>query len=139
METINYVDEMSKKLENIKHELFSGGGIHQALFLLETLLCCDDNTFNMEDVLRRIGREYDNLNEKLKIRFIIPIVNFDYLAENGKEYVCLDTDLRLCVKKKGDADWHDVAFVMPYADVSSIRRMIYDYDNKLEEENLDNE
>ena len=44
---------MEKKFENIKSELFLGGGYSQALFLLEALLC-DEKVVKMEDMLRII-------------------------------------------------------------------------------------
>ena len=130
--TYSFHEEMDKRTKNITNELFSNGGTSQALFIIETLLC-DGNLFSMEEVLRRVGNNFDRLNDKLKVKFITHIANFDFLAEFGREYVCLDTDLRLCVKKKGDMDWNDVTFVLPYADVSSIKRLIYDYYNNLDE------
>lgn len=120
---------MEKKIEKIVHELYSGGGYGQALMLLSTLI--DSKQFpNMEDFLRMVGRRFDEHIEIMEKRTIIPIEMYDYLAENGEKYTCLDKDLKFCVKRKGDSDWKDVAYVMPRFDTTKASDIIYKHQKK---------
>lgn len=107
---------MEKKFENIKSELFQGGGYGQALMLLE-LLICDEGIVKVEDLLKIIGRNFDRKCEQLSKDSIIPIDRYDYLAKEGKKYVCLDKDLKFCILEKGKEEWNNVAYVFPYFDI----------------------
>ena len=107
---------MEKRFENIKNELFLGGGYSQALFLLE-LLICDDNVVKVEDLLRVIGRNFDRKCEQLSKDSIIPIDRYDYLAKEGRKYVCLDNDLKFCILEKGKDEWVNAKFIFPYFDI----------------------
>ena len=107
---------MEKKFENIKNELFVGGGYPQATFLLEALLC-NEKVVKMEDMLRIIGRNFDRTCEQLEKDCIIPIDRYDYLAKEGRKYVCLDTDLKFCILEKGKDEWGNAKFVFPYFDI----------------------
>ena len=107
---------MEKKFENIKSELFTGGGYGQALMLLE-LLICNEGIVKVEDLLKIIGRNFDRKCEQLSKDCIIPIDRYDYLAKEGKKYVCLDKDLKFCILEKGKEEWDNVAYVLPYFDI----------------------
>ena len=107
---------MEKKFENIKNELFLGGGYSQALFLLEALLC-DEKIVKMEDMLGIIGSNFDKKCKQLSKDSIISIDRYDYLAKEGKKYVCLDKDLKFCILEKGKEEWNNVAYVLPYFDI----------------------
>ena len=107
---------MEKKFENIKNELFIGGGYPQATFLLEALLC-NEKVVKMEDMLRIIGSNFDRKCEQLSKDCIIPIDRYDYLAKEGRKYVCLDTDLKFCILEKGKEEWANAKFVFPYFDI----------------------
>lgn len=107
---------MEKKYDNIKSELFTGGGYGQAMTLLELLLC-GEKIVKMEDLLRVIGRNFDIKCEQLSKDSIIPIDRYDYLAKEGKKYVCLDRDLKFCILEKGKEEWNNVAYVFPYFDI----------------------
>ena len=107
---------MEKKYDNIKSELFLGGGYGQALMLLEALLC-NDKVVKMEDLLRVVGRNFDIKCEQLHKDCIISIDRYDYLAKDGKKYVCLDKDLKFCILEKGKEEWKNVKFIFPYFDI----------------------
>lgn len=109
-------------MDKLKQELFVNGKSSAVDALVN--LC---SSFKMEDVLRLIGREYDNIKRQLTTDYIIPIDRYDYLATE-KEYVCLDKNLRFCIKKKGLEEWNDVAYVLPHYDLASAKQILLDYE-----------
>lgn len=114
------MDDYTKKFEELKTILFAGGGTPQANMLLQSLMSPFDGfpSMNAEDVLTLIGQQITSLRRIMYTGGVMNAKAFismmkDYIPK-GKEYVCLDNDLKFCIKKYGTDNFDDALYIFPY-------------------------
>lgn len=122
------MEDYQKKIDNICNELYKGGGRGQCRDLIKIMLA--EDYINPEDVLDAIAQILTERQRTINNGYIIPIDNCDYFLKEGKEYVCLDKDLKFCVKTKGATEWNDVSHVLYKMPVHKAYELIYQYKDK---------
>ena len=117
------------RIEDIKHNLYQGGGEGQAHSLLTIMM---DSLGKWPDIdpclvltdISNLLRQYQRI---IKTSGIVPI---DYFM-SGKQhepYACLDNNLKFCVKHFGEDDWKDIKYVFPYMHTNTAFDVSFGYD-----------
>lgn len=132
--------EWNDRIEDIKNNLYTGGGIGQANALLSILLSpyykkdFGISDINPEDVLTIIGQQISALRKTVRNGGIFPIdvietTLFKNYMQKGMAYACLDKDLKFCVKHYGEDDWKDITYVFPYMNCSTAFDVTFKYNH----------
>lgn len=114
------MNDYAARLEELKSILFSGGGTPQAHGLLQNLMSPFSGfpTVNAEDVLRIIGQQIEALRRIMYTGGVVNAQNFLQMMKGcipeGKEYVCLDKDLKFCIREYKRDSFDDVLYIFPY-------------------------
>jgi len=121
----NYED----RIEDIKQNLYIGGGEGQAHSLLTAMMMGLGNAPDIDPkwVLSDIGHIIKTYQRLIATSGIVPIANF----MSGKEheaYACLDKDLKFCVRHYGENDWKDILYVFPYMNTTTAFDVSFKYD-----------
>jgi hypothetical protein len=122
--------EYQSKMDTISNELYRGGGRYQAKELLKFML--DNENIQPEDILNNIAELLSERKRLLERDCILPINRCDYFLEEGKNYTCLDKDLKFCIRKKGTLEWKDVSHVLTRFNVQQAFDLIHKYENNYE-------
>lgn len=130
--------DWNKRLEDIRNNLFLGGGQGQAESLLSILISPYGKDFGVsdfkaEDVLAIIGNQISQLKRTVRDGGIVPIKlfenSFKQCIQKHMGYACLDTNLKFCVKHYGDEDWKDILYVFPYMNINTAYDVTFKYEN----------
>lgn len=126
----NYEEEYKNRLENIKSNLYLGGGVGQAHSFLTTLMTGFGQMPDIDPtlVLNDIGNIIKIYQRLISTSGIVPIKNF-YNGRKHDAYACLDNDLKFCVKHYGEEDWKDIKYVFPYMNCTTAFDVSFGYDN----------
>ena len=124
------MEEYQEKINTILNYLYRGGGRAQAKDLL--LLMLDNEDIHPEDILSDISQLLSERKRLLERDCILPINRCDYFLEDGKNYTCLDKDLKFCIRKKGTLEWKDVSHVLTRFNVQQAFDLIHQYENNYE-------
>ena len=122
--------EYQEKINTTLNALYAGGGRGQARDLLKFML--DNEDIHPEDVLNNITQLLSERKRLLERDCILPINRCDYFLEDGKNYTCLDKDLKFCIRKKGTLEWKDVSHVLTRFNPQRAFELIHQYENKYE-------
>jgi len=125
MEKEFYINkDWNERIEDIKNNLYLGGGQGQASALMSILMSpyaqkdFGHSDLDVSDILSSIGRQINELRSTIRNGGIVPIKVFESalknVAQNHMAYACLDTNLKFCVKHYGEDDWKDILYVFPY-------------------------
>lgn len=122
------MEDYQKKIDNIYSELYTDGGRGQCRDLIKIMLA--EDYINPEDVLDAIGQILIERKRIINEGYIISIKNCDYFLEDGKQYACLDKDLKFCIKTKGTPEWNDVSHVLYRMSIKKAYELIEQYKDK---------
>lgn len=114
------------RIEDIKNNLFCGGGIGQAEALIYHLMdetSDKDTPLSASCVLRVIANMIDNYTRMINETAFVPVELF-MSGKPGYAYPCLDNDLKFCVMYYGTDDWNYVKYVIPYYNVYKANEII---------------
>lgn len=112
--------DWSERIEDIKNNLYLGGGKGQADSLIATMLSPYGKNFGQSDIdvhttLASISAQIRSLKQTVLSGGIVPIKifenSFKRTIQNHMPYACLDNDLKFCVKHYGEKDWKDIKYV----------------------------
>ena len=114
-----------KRIEDIKNNLYIGGGAAQAGVILNVMMSSFSNKeftgasdISIDSVLSNISQEIKLLKRIVNNGGIVPIKMFENdfkrMIRPHDCYPCLDKDLKFCVKHYGEEDWKDILYVFPY-------------------------
>ena len=126
METIDKNKTYEDRINDIKDNLFIGGGIGQAETLMYHLLDStnkDSTSLNASKVLRIIADMIDNYTRIIKYGSFVKVDRCFSLVDK-RTYPCLTNDMQFVLRKYGTPEWEDVEFVMPYLDVNRANDII---------------
>ena len=128
--TKNYQKEVQNRLDNIKTNLYLGGGVGQAHSFLTSLMTGYGNMPDIDPalVLNDIGNIIKSYQRLISTSGIVPIKNF-YNGRKHDAYACLDKNLKFCVKHYGEEDWKDIKYVFPYMNCTTAFDVSFGYDN----------
>ena len=114
------------RINDIRDNLYIGGGIEQAKNLLYHLM---DSTVNLapaiqpSDMLSVLSNLYDNYTSIIKYHSFIKVDKCFSLI-NKKTYPCLTYNMEFVLRKYGTPEWSDVEYVMPFFDVNRANDII---------------
>jgi len=133
--------DWKNRIEDIKNNLYAGGGLGQANVLLSVMLSpysSKNKDFGVSDIspeniLEIISRQITELKTTIKNGGIFPIhiiEDFykDYMTK-GMAYACLDKDLKFCVKHYEEEDWKDILYVFLYMNCNTAYDITFKYKN----------
>ena len=125
----NYEEEYKNRLENIKSNLYKGGGEAQGHAFLTELMMGMGQMPDIDPslVLHDIGNILKIYQRLISTSGIVPIKNF-YSGRPHDAYACLDNDLKFCVKHYGEDDWKDIKYVFPYMNCTTAFDVSFGYD-----------
>ena len=128
--TKNYQEEYNNRLENIKNNLYLGGGVGQAHSFLTSLMTGYGKTPDIDPilVLNDIGNIIKSYQRLISTSGIVPIKNF-YNGQKHNAYACLDKNLKFCIKHYGEEDWKDILYVFPYMNCMTAFDISFKYDH----------
>lgn len=128
--TKNYQEEYNNRLENIKNNLYLGGGVGQAHSFLTAMMTGLNKSADIDPtlVLNDIGNILKMYQQLISTSGIIPVKNF-FMGIEHNAYACLDKDLKFCVKHYGDGDWKDIKYVFPYMNCTTAFDVSFGYDH----------
>ena len=128
--TKNYKEEYNNRLENIKKNLYLGGGVGQAHSFLISLMTGYGHMPDIDPslVLNDIGNIIKSYQGLISTSGIVPIKNF-YNGKKHNAYACIDNDLKFCVRHYGEDDWKDIKYVFPYMNSTTAFDVSFGYDN----------
>ena len=97
--TKNYQEEYDNRLENIKNNLYLGGGVGQAHSFLTAMMTGLNKPADIDPtlVLNDIGNILKTYQQLISTSGIVPVKNF-FTGREHNAYACLDNDLKFCVK-----------------------------------------
>mgnify|MGYP003467403387 FL=1 len=124
------MENYQKKIDNICSELYTGGGRGQCRDLIKIMLA--EDYINPDDALDAIAQILLERKRTINEGYITSIKNCDYFLKEGKPYVCLDKDLKFCIKTKGTPEWNDVSHVLYRMPVQRAHELIHQYENNYE-------
>ena len=116
---------LDKRIEDIKNNLYMGGGAAQASIILDIMMSSFSkkeftgaSDISIDSVLSNISNEIKTLRRIVRDGGIVPIKMFENhfkgMTRPHDCYACLDKDLKFCVKHYGEEDWKDILYVFPY-------------------------
>lgn len=129
-----------KRIEDIKNNLYIGGGAAQAAVILNIMMSsfCNKEFTGTSDisidlVLSNISNEIKSLKQVVRDGGIVPIKMFEsqfksYIRPHNV-YACLDKNLKFCVKHYGEDDWKDILYVFPYMNCMTAYDVTFKYDS----------
>lgn len=128
--TKNYQEEYDNRLENIKNNLYLGGGVGQAHSFLTAMMTGLNKPADIDPtlVLNDIGNILKTYQQLISTSGIVPVKNF-FTGREHNAYACLDNDLKFCVKHYGEDDWKDIKYVFPYMHTNTAYDISFGYDN----------
>lgn len=114
-----------KRIEDIKNNLYVGGGAAQAGAILNIMMSSFSNKeftgesdISIDLILSTISNEIKGLKRVVRDGGIVPIKLFESKFKGCIRqhdcYACLDTNLKFCVKHYGEKDWNNILYVFPY-------------------------
>ena len=130
--------DWKERIEDIKNNLYLGGGKGQADALIATMLSPYGKNFGQSDIdvhttLASISAQIRSLKQTILNGGIVPIRIFETSFKNTIQchnaYACLDNDLKFCVKHYGEDDWKDIKYVFPYMHTNTAYDISFRYDN----------
>lgn len=131
-----YTKDWNKRIEDIKNNLYLGGGIGQANSLLSIMMSPYGKDFGVVDIdpidmLTLIGNQIQSLRKTIKNGGIVPIKLFEQSFQKSTHmaYAVLDKNLKFCVKHYGDKDWKDILYVFPYMNCTTAYDITFEYEN----------
>ena len=134
-----YNKELKDRLEDIKNNLYIGGGREQASLIMSILMSpytqkdFGYSDIDVSDVLISIARQIKELRSTISNGGIVPIKIFENsfkdVIQNHMAYACLDNDLKFCVKHYGEDDWKDILYVFPYMNCMTAYDVTFKYDS----------
>ena len=128
--TKNYQEEYNNRLENIKNNLYLGGGVGQAHSFLTAMMTGLNKSPDIDPtlVLNDIGNILKMYQQLISTSGIVPVKNF-FTGREHNAYACLDKDLKFCVRHYGDGDWKDIKYVFPYMNCTTAFDVSFGYDH----------
>lgn len=130
--------DWAERIEDIKNNLYLGGGKGQADSLIATMLSPYGKNFGQSDIdvhttLTSISAQIRSLKQTVLSGGIVPIKifenSFKRTIQNYMPYACLDNDLKFCVKHYGEKDWKNIKYVFPYMHTTTAFDVSFGYDN----------
>lgn len=129
-----------KRIEDIKNNLYIGGGAAQAGSILNIMMSSFSNKeftgasdISVDLVLSIISGEIHSLKRIVRDGGIVPIKMFENcfkgMIRPHDSYACLDKDLKFCVRQYGTENWKDILYVFPYMNCSTAFDVTFKYDN----------
>ena len=129
-----------KRIEDIKNNLYIGGGAVQAGNILNVMMSSFSNKeftgasdISIDLVLSIISNEIKSLKRIVRDGGIVPIKMFENYFKGMIRphdcYACLDKDLKFCVRHYGEEDWKDILYVFPYMNCSTAFDVTFKYDD----------
>ena len=129
-----------KRIEDIKNNLYIGGGAAQAGAILNVMMSSfgqreftGHSDISIDTVLLNISQEMKHLKRIVLDGGIVPIKMFESQFKNSVRphdaYACLDKNLKFCVKHYGEEDWKDILYVFPYMNCMTAFDVSFKYDN----------
>ena len=129
-----------KRIEDIKNNLYIGGGAAQAGTILNVMLSSFSNKeftgvsdISIDLVLSIISNEIKSLKRIVRDGGIIPIKTFEESFKGLQRphdcYACLDKNLKFCVRHYGEEDWKDILYVFPYMNCNTAFDISFKKDN----------
>ena len=125
---------LEKRIEDIKNNLYIGGGAGQANVLLNVMMSSfsQRSDISVDNVLSNISQEMKHLKRVVRDGGIVPIKFFESQFKGSIRphdcYACLDKDLKFCVKHYGEDDWKDILYVFPYMNCMTAFDVTFKYD-----------
>ena len=130
---------LEKRIEDIKNNLYIGGGAGQANVLLNVMMSSfsqreftGHSDISIDNVLSNISQEMKHLKRVVRDGGIVPIKFFESQFKGSIRphdcYACLDNDLKFCVKHYGEDDWKDILYVFPYMNCMTAFDVTFKYD-----------
>lgn len=127
------------RIEDIKKNLYIGGGIGQANALLSIMMSPFGSKefghpdIDLSQILNNISQQIKDLTRVVKDGGIVPInifeSNFKSVHRLHDAYACLDKNLKFCVKHYGEEDWKDILYVFPYMNCTTAYDVAFKYDH----------
>jgi hypothetical protein len=134
-----YNKDWKDRIEDIKNNLYIGGGKGQASALMSILMSpyaqkdFGYSDIDVSDVLMSIAHQIKELRSTIRNGGIVPIKifenSFKNVIQNHMAYACLDNNLKFCVKHYGDDDWKDILYVFPYMNCMTAFDVSFKYDH----------
>ena len=129
-----------KRIEDIKNNLYIGGGAAQADAILNVMMSSfgqreftGHSDISVDTVLSNISQEIKSLKRIVRDGGIVPIKMFENhfkgMIRPHDCYACLDKNLKFCVKHYGEEDWKDILYVFPYMNCSTAFDVTFKYDD----------
>ena len=129
-----------KRIEDIKNNLYVGGGAAQANIILDIMMSSFSkkeftgaSDIPIDSVLSNISKEIKTLKGIVRNGGIVPIKMFENhfkgMTRPHDCYACLDKNLKFCVKHYGEEDWKDILYVFPYMNSMTAFDVTFKYDN----------
>ena len=129
-----------KRIEDIKNNLYIGGGTDQAGTILNVMMSSFSNKeftgasdISIDLVLSNISYEIKQLKRIVRDGGIVPIKMFENhfkgMIRPHDCYACLNKDLKFCVRHYGEEDWKDILYVFPYMNCLTAYDVSFKYDN----------
>ena len=129
-----------KRIEDIKNNLYIGGGAPQAGAILNIMMSSfgqreftGHSDISVDTVLSNISQEIKILKRIVRDGGIVPVKafenNFKGIIRNHDCYACLNKDLKFCVRRYGDEDWKDILYVFPYMNCMTAYDVTFKYDS----------
>ena len=129
-----------KRIEDIKNNLYIGGGATQASIILDIMMSSFSkkeftgaSDISIDSVLSNISKEIKTLKGIVRDGGIVPIKMFENhfkgMTRPHDCYACLDKNLKFCVKHYGEEDWKDILYVFPYMNCSTAFDVTFKYDD----------
>ena len=129
-----------KRIEDIKNNLYIGGGAAQAGSILNVMMSSFSNKeftgasdISVDLVLSNISQEIKSLKKIVRDGGIVPIKMFENyfkgMIRPHDSYACLDKDLKFCVRQYGTENWKDILYVFPYMNCMTAFDVSFKYDH----------
>ena len=106
------------RINDIKNNLYIGGGIEQAKNLLYHLM---DSTGSLSPVIQ--PSDMFNVLFNFKYNSFIKVDNC-LLLVNKQTYPCLTYNMEFVLRKYGTSEWNDVEYVMSFFDINRANDII---------------
>lgn len=117
------------RINDIRHDLYEGGGEGQAHALLTTMMSGLGELPSIDPVkvLNDIGHILKQYQRIILSGGIIPVNQFRS-GQPHNAYACLDNELKFCVRHYGEDDWKDILYVFPYMNCTTAYDVTFRYD-----------
>lgn len=113
--------DIKSRYEIVYENLFKENGLSQAKSIVSELM--ENTTLDEIVVLGIIQSRIRSLNYKLE-HGVYEKEKSSHLLKDGQSYLCVDSNYKLCIRKKSGDGWESVLLVFPYISISHVETIL---------------